>query len=155
MTESSGQIRPVISAAARFTGKLTPRLREEACNAVRHGTPATVALKKLGLTPKTVWNWQQWAESGEKGPKYEQLFVALHQAWAEWQSHVAGQLPAAIQKDARMAVEVASRIMPDEYGRRDQVDVNVQIDAGPTLKLLAEAQQKMLSGEYRILEDEV
>jgi thiamine pyrophosphate-dependent acetolactate synthase large subunit-like protein len=42
-----------------------------------------------------------------------------------------------------MAVEVASRIMPDEYGKRDSVDVNVQIDAGPVLKAIAEAQQRL------------
>jgi thiamine pyrophosphate-dependent acetolactate synthase large subunit-like protein len=42
-----------------------------------------------------------------------------------------------------MAVEVAARIMPDEYGKRDQVDVNVQIDAGPVLKAIAEAQQRL------------
>ena len=57
-------------------------------------------------------------------------------------------------KDGRVCVDILGRRDNEHWGRRDTVDVNVQIDAGPTLKLLAEAQQKMLSGEYRVLEDE-
>ena len=127
----------------RYPGKLTSRFKAEACALVRRGTPPKVALGALGVTKATIYNWEAWAESGEKGPKYADLFSGLAHSWSEWQAHVAGELPKAIAKDARMAVEVASRIMPDEYGKRDQVDVNVQLDAGPVLKAIAEAQQRL------------
>lgn len=127
----------------RYPGKITPKLIREACELVRNGRPPSVALSALGVSKQSQWNWKQWAETGECGPRYKDFLSKLEAAWSEWQSFVAGTLPNAVQKDSRMAVEVASRIMPDEYGRRDQVDVNVQLDAGPVLKAIAEAQQRL------------
>jgi hypothetical protein len=125
----------------RYTGKLTPRLAREACDLVRQGRPPKVALNALGVSKQTIWNWEQWAKTGEKGEKYAALWSNLDTAWSEWQAFVAGQLPIAVTNDHRMCVEVASRIMPDDYGKRDTVDVNVGIDVGPVLKAIAAAQQ--------------
>jgi hypothetical protein len=127
----------------RYPGKVTPRFIREACELVRNGRPPKVALGALGVKQSAIWNWQHWAETGEKGPKYAQLWSEMAKAWDEWRSFVAGTLPKAVTSDSRMAVEVAARIMPDEYGKRDSVDVNVQIDAGPVLKAIAEAQQRL------------
>ena len=126
-----------------YTGKLTPRFRDEAAALVRCGTPPDTAIVSLGVTKATLLAWKRWADTGEHGTKYAELFSILAQSWEQWKAHVAGELPKAIAKDARMAVEVAARIMPDEYGKRDSVDVNVQIDAGPVLKAIAEAQQRL------------
>jgi len=129
-------------ARYRYTGKLTPRLREEAAQLVRKGVPPDTAIVSLGVTKMTLWNWKQWAKSGEKGPRYEQLFTYLEEAWEEWKATVANQLPSAISRDPRMAVEVAGRIMPDEYGKKDEKAVTFEL--GP---FLADLCRKVSSGE--------
>jgi len=89
----------------------------------------------------TLWNWKQWAKSGEKGPRYEQLFTYLEEAWEEWKATVASQLPNAITRDPKVAVEVAGRIMQDEYGKKEQ---QVTFELGP---FLADLCRKISSGE--------
>lgn len=121
----------------RYPGKLTPRFQREACELVRRGTPPTVALGALGVVKQTIWNWKQWAKSGEYGEKYAALWTALEGAWEEWKAYVATHVPGAVEKDSRMAVEVASRVMPEEYGKKDAVTTTYEI--GPLLAQIAMA----------------
>jgi len=123
-----------------YTGKLTPRLREEACELVRHGVPPKTALRRLGVSGKTVWNWEQRANSREE--KYEQLFTKLQDAWEYWKASVALELPNAIARDPRMAVEIAGRVMQDEYGKKEEKAVTFEL--GP---FLADLCKKVSSGE--------
>lgn len=135
-------------ARHHYTGKLTPRLRESICRAVRNGTPARVAMRRHKLSQQTIANWENWAKTGEKGPKYTLFWCELEAAWAEWQSFVAGTLPQHVQRDGRVASDIASRIMPDDYGKVDTLNVTQLIEAGPILAQIAAAQRQIAEGSY-------
>ncbi len=123
----------------KWTGKLTPQFKRHACELVQKGVPPRVALRRTGITPQCVWNWEKKRDEGV--PQYVALFSALDEAWAEWQAYVAGKLPEHVAKDARMCVEVAGRIMPDEYGKKDEATLTYEI--GPALAEL----MKQLNGQ--------
>ena len=135
----------------RFTGKLTPSLRSAVCEAVRHGTPARTALKAFGLDDQTIRNWEKWAESKEKGSKYGEFSSELGRAWNEWVHYVASLGEKHIEKDARVWSTTIQALLPDEYGRKDELQVSVQVDPGPVLRAVMEAQQKLLNAEYKLL----
>ncbi len=136
----------------RYTGKLTTGLREAVCEAVRNGAPARVALRAFGLDDQTVRNWEKWAETGEKGTKYTEFARELGVAWNQWCAHVANLGPKQIERDARVWQGVAGALMP-EYAKHDELAINVQIEAGPILAQIAAAKQKLMEGEYKLLED--
>ena len=136
-------------APYKFPGKLTPQFRAHACELVRQGVPPRVALRRTGITRQSILNWERKRDEGDA--QYVALFCALDEAWADWQTYVAGHLPQHIANDARMCVEVAGRIMPDEYGKKDELQVSVQVDPGPVLQAIAAAQQKLLNAEYSLL----
>jgi len=155
MTDSSGQIRPVISERNRYKGKLNPLFREKAIALVRSGSPPRTALKSLGCSERTTRSWEEQGKDPENPTRFGLFYLELQAFEQEWLARIAANATKLSERDIRGAVDMLGRRDPDHWGRKDTVDVNVQIDAGPTLKLLAEAQQKMLSGEYRVLaEDE-
>jgi hypothetical protein len=137
----------------KFTGKLTPQLRNEACDRVRRGSPPKWALRSLGLCTQTVQNWELWAKTGDKGPQYEELFRAMEIAESQYKDWLAQQGMRHVQRDGRTWMEAASRRMPEEFGRKDEVSISLQIEAGPILAQIAAAKQKLMEGEYKLLED--
>ena len=134
----------------RYTGKLTPKLRVAVCEAVRNGTPARTALKAFGLYPSTITAWQQYAESGEKGTKYVEFARELETAWNEWVQHVALLGGKHVEKDGRVWYQTIAALLP-EYSKKDTLDVNVEVSADAIFRMMAEAQQKVLTGSYRFL----
>jgi len=136
----------------RYQGKITPQFRKQACEIVRHGTPIRNALKALGAADSTVRTWESWANEEEEGGKHREFWRELQCAWDEWVSFVAMQGEKHVQKDGRTWRDTAAALMP-EYEKRDRLDVNVEIDASPTFKAIAEAQQKLIAGQWKVTED--
>lgn len=106
----------------RYKGKLNDKLHDAVVSHVVRGTPAKSALRMLGVADSTIRLWQGKAEEGEK--KYRELFDDLDSAWAQWQDRVAGYLPKHVEKDSRVCIDVAGRIMRDDYGKTEQIAVD-------------------------------
>ena len=135
---------------SRFNGYLTPELQEKVCILIAKGTPPRVALRSTGVCDRTVYNWLQWGEEG-KDQIYVDLCRAMRQAEANYLVTIAGNTVKHAEKDGRVCVDILGRRDPEHWGKKDTLDVNVEVSADGIFRAIAEAQQKVLTGSYRFL----
>jgi len=138
----------------RYKGKLTPMFREKALDMVHQGAPPRTALRALGCADSTIRAWQSLAQTGEKDGKYALFWRDMADAEQETLSRVAANATKATDRDGKAALDYLGRRDPENWGKKDTLDVNVSMDLGPTFRAVAEAQQKLVSGEYRLEEGE-
>lgn len=140
-------------AKYHYTGKLTPQLQETAIDMVLSGTPKKTALRALGVKDSTIRLWQRHAETNEKGDKYGALFAALDTAEQQSLSKVASNAQRLTEKDGRVALDYLSRRDSEHWGRKDELNVNVNVAAEPIFAAMFQAQQKLASGEFKLLRE--
>ena len=135
----------------RYKGKLTPMFRERAIAMVKGGSPPRTALRALGVADSTIRLWENRAQTEDDSSKYAQLCRALLESEQECISQVSANATRLTSKDGRVALDYLGRRDPEHWGKKDTLDVNVEVSADGIFRAIAEAQQKVLTGSYRFL----
>ena len=139
----------------RYKGKLTPKLRKAACELVEKGSPPKTAVVALGVGESTYRLWRDNAADENSDPKYKEFFWELAAAEQRCFSEVSCNASQATKRDGKVALDFLGRRDEEHWGRTDKLDVdmNFKLDASPTFKAMAEAQQKLLAGGYHVRGD--
>jgi hypothetical protein len=154
MEESAEKVRILdLLERHRYKGKLTPMFRERALAMVRAGSPPRTALRALGCSDRTIYQWEEDAQATENTSRFGIFRRELQACEQEWLASLSAKASNLAGRDGRVAVEMLGRRDPEHWSKHDDVSVNVQIEAGPILAQIAEARQKLLEGEYKLLED--
>ena len=135
----------------RYKGKLTPMFRERAIAMVKGGSPPRTALRALGCSERTIYQWEEDAQATENVSRFgifRRELQAMEQLWLTRMAEHATNLSA---KDGRVCVDVLGRRDSEHWGKKDTLDVNVEVSADGIFRAIAEAQQKVLTGSYRFL----
>ena len=131
----------------RYKGKLTPMFRERAIAMVKGGSPPKTSLRALGVGESTLRLWASEPEDGVHTIFWREL-LSYEQLWLTRMAEHATNLSA---KDGRVCVDVLGRRDSEHWGKKDTLDVNVEVSADGIFRAIAEAQQKVLTGSYRFL----
>ena len=112
--------------------KLTPAVREQICIAVQAGAPYNRAAQLCEIAPRTFQEWRtkgtrDIAEGNESTPEAE-LMLRVGEADARVTALLEGTVvQAAVRgRDWRAAVTYLERKKPEEWGRKDTVQVEVK-----------------------------
>ena len=135
----------------RYKGKLTPMFRERAIAMVKGGSPPRTALRALGCSERTIYQWEEDAKATENVSRFGIFRRELQGAEQECISRVSAHATKLTEKDGRVALDYLGRRDPDHWGKKDTLDVNVEVSADGILRAIADAQQKVLTGSYRFL----
>lgn len=107
--------------------KYTPELHKEVVRRIREGNPKTLASRLVGLNQQTLFDWiAEGRNDPDRYPEYVQLAQDIEIAIAENVAERLARIEAAAKSDPRLWTADAwylERTMPEEFGRRDRVEV--------------------------------
>lgn len=99
----------------------TPKATELYCAAIRDGLSFRSAAADADVDPSTVENWVAWGKEGKQ--PYAEFFRQREKAIADWERKRHFAMDDAGPQWTREAWRLERRL-PDEYGKRERVDVN-------------------------------
>jgi len=111
--------------------KLTIRVQEKICLAIRAGSSPEGAAGFAGIDRATFY---RWLEAGRRGrsKRYLEFMLAVEKAKADVETRVSAKLLKGID-DGRLelAVPFLERRFPDRWGKRDRVSIDADVNITP------------------------
>lgn len=119
--------------------KLTPEMQDKICKAIADGNYIETACQLSGISKETYYRWIKYAE-GEEAPEwggdkeiYCNFYDAIKKAESEAEAFFLSQIKRAAPRSWQAAAWYCERKMPDKYGQRQRMDLNVTGDIKITL----------------------
>lgn len=137
--------------AGKSTKKLTETEEgleriEKFINYLRAGNYIETACRASGIAKKTFYNWMEKARNGD--PECTEIARRVDQAMALAETNMVGKVTDAADLDAKFALEWLSRIYPDRWGKKTQVDIDHKI-ATVTSTIIEELKAVLPPAQFR------
>lgn len=106
----------------RSGSKFTADRRKAIVDGIRSGLPRRLAAARAGIVKQTFYNW---LDEGAKNPDgaYGRFVADVDAAEAAFAADILEKWTGAIPDDWRAGMELLSRRLPDEYGKRERHEV--------------------------------
>lgn len=112
--------------------KLTKDFIEQADKLKRKGTSNADICRALGIREQTLYNW---LKDGGNTPNQKELFECLKKAEAEYKVSLREKIEKAGKKDWKALAWLLERLYPQEYGRVDRLQAEVQQSTTASVKV--------------------
>lgn len=133
---------------------ISPKVRQEVLDRVKHGVPAGTAAVACGVHRRT---FQRWLEEGRRDnarEPYRKFAADIEQAFMEWQASKVTEIDRHAEKDWRAGAWMLERLDPATYGdhlKGGGSTVNVQV----TLEIeRKQATDEIMAAARRALADD-
>jgi hypothetical protein len=124
--------------------KLTPKVQQAICDAVRNGNYYEAAATSAGIEYRTFRNWVERGEQEDAGI-YFQFVQSLRAAEAEAETKLVAEWRAQVPEDWRAARDLLARRHPERWGPKDRLTLAGDRDAplAVTIEALALAHREL------------
>lgn len=110
------------------------------------GNYIETACRASGIGKKTFYRWMEKARDGD--PECTEIAKRVDQAMALAETSMVGKVTDAADLDAKFALEWLSRIYPDRWGKKTQVDIDHKI-ASVTSTIIEELKAVLPPAQFR------
>lgn len=106
--------------------KLTPEVQQRIVQALTAGNTRETVARYAGIDPASFYGWLKRGEAAGSGPYFE-FFNAVKKAESDATVHAVAIIHQAMPKNWQAAAWFLERRYPDDWGRKDRVTIEHQL----------------------------
>lgn len=122
--------------------KLTDELCDKICKDITEGVPIKHASIAHGITDTTFYNWMDKGEKSKSG-KFRRFYDRVHEAKSEAIRLRAKRICKAGKSNWQADAWWLERVDPENFGRRETIKQDIQMDANVRTELLAKLERPL------------